>query len=252
MKILVSGLCGHMGREVAKLALEGYKGAELACGVDPAAQDAPVRCFDSFADADPSGIDCIIDFSHHTGTQALIGFARANKIAVVVATTGQTEEEKQLIKDAASEIPVFFAANFSMGIAVLADLAARAAAAFPEAEVEIVEIHHDRKVDAPSGTALALAEAVKDARGGGNIVCGRSGFGKRQPDDIGVSALRLGNYVGKHTVMIGTQNQTITLGHEAHSRALFAEGALAAAAFLSGKPAGLYDMNSMIKQNGGR
>ena len=115
-----------------------------------------------------------------------------------------------------------------------------------DAEIEIVEIHHDRKVDAPSGTALAIADAIRQIRPESTVHSGRSGMGKRTPEEIGIHAVRMGNVVGIHEVMIGTQNQTITLKHEAHSRALFAEGALAAADFLMGKPAGLYDMNSLL------
>ena len=117
----------------------------------------------------------------------------------------------------------------------------------PDAEIEIIEKHHNRKVDAPSGTALTLANEIKTVRENANFVLGRSGMGKRQPNDIGISAIRMGNIVGEHEVMIGTQNQTITLKHEAHSRALFAEGALSAAAFLVKQGPGLYNMNDLLK-----
>ena len=164
----------------------------------------------------------------------------------MLATTGQTEEEKAMITKAAESIPVFFAANFSMGVALLIDLAKKAAQTMPDAEIEIVEAHHDRKLDAPSGTALAIANAIKEVRPEATFNMGRSGYAKREPNEIGISAIRMGNIVGIHEVMIGTQNQTITLKHEAHSRALFAEGALQAAAFIADKPAGLYNMESLI------
>ena len=154
--------------------------------------------------------------------------------------------EHPSITKAAESIPLFFAANYSLGIALLIELARKTAAAMPDAEIEIVEIHHDRKVDAPSGTALAIADAIRQIRPESTVHSGRSGMGKRTPEEIGIHAVRMGNVVGIHEVMIGTQNQTITLKHEAHSRALFAEGALAAADFLMGKPAGLYDMNSLL------
>ena len=128
-------------------------------------------------------------------------------------------------------------------------MAKKVAAAMPDAEIEIIEKHHDRKVDAPSGTALAIAEAIRSVRPEATIACGRSGFGKRTKEEIGIHAIRMGNLAGEHEVLIGTNNQTITLKHETHSRALFAEGALAAAAFLCGKPAGFYDMNSMLADN---
>ena len=131
-------------------------------------------------------------------------------------------------------------------VALLIELAKTAAAAFPEAEIEIIEKHHNRKLDAPSGTALAIADAVCEVRPNAFTVKGRSGNGKRDRAEIGIHAVRMGNIVGEHEVIVGTQNQTITLKHEAHSRALFAEGALSAARFLADRPAGLYDMKSMI------
>ena len=164
----------------------------------------------------------------------------------MIATTGQTDEERAAIEEAAKEIPIFFAANFSVGVALLIELAKKAAAAMPDAEIEIVEKHHDRKVDAPSGTALAIARALQTVRPNAEIVTGRSGFGKRTKEEIGVHAIRMGNIPGEHEVLIGTNNQTISLKHETHDRAVFAEGALAAAAFLQGKPAGLYDMQDLL------
>jgi 4-hydroxy-tetrahydrodipicolinate reductase len=116
----------------------------------------------------------------------------------------------------------------------------------PEAEIEIIEKHHDRKVDAPSGTALALARAIQEVRPGAELHRGRDGYGKRTKTEIGLHAIRMGNIVGEHEIMIGTPNQTITLKHEAHSRALFAEGALAAAEFIVKQGPGLYDMKSLL------
>lgn len=246
MKILLSGLTGHMGQEVARLARQGYRGAELTAGVDMFADEVTdVPCAKSFADAE-TNVDCIVDFSHHSCTEALLAFAVKNRLPLVLATTGQTNEERAAIAAAAREIPLFFAANYSLGIALLIELAKKTAAAMPDAEIEIIEMHHDRKLDAPSGTALAIADAIRQVRPEAENHCGRSGMAKRTKTEIGLHAVRMGNIVGVHEVMIGTPNQTITLRHEAHSRALFAEGALAAAEFLCGKPAGLYDMKSLI------
>ena len=246
MRILVNGLYGHMGREVAKLALQGYRGAVLAAGADVnPGTDFAVPCASDICDA-CTDVDCIVDFSHHSCTNALLDFAVSHQLPLVLATTGQTDEERAAISAAAEKIPLFFAANYSLGIALLIELAKKTAAAMPEAEIEIIEKHHDRKLDAPSGTALALAKAIQEVRPAATVNCGRSGQGKRTPDEIGIHAIRMGNIVGEHEVMVGTPNQTITLKHEAHSRALFAEGALAAAEFLCGRPAGLYDMTSLI------
>ncbi len=245
MKLLINGLGGHMGNEVAKLAKAGYRGSELVAGVDPFATEAPVPCAKSFADAE-TNVDCIIDFSHHSCTHELLDFAVKNHLPLVLATTGQTDEERAAITEASRQIPLFFAANYSIGVALLVELAKKAAAAMPDAEIEIIEKHHDRKLDAPSGTALTLAEAIREVRPKATAVTGRSGHGKRTADEIGIHAVRMGNIVGYHEVIIGTQNEIISLKHEAQSRALFAEGALAAAEFLAGKPAGLYDMKSLI------
>ena len=144
-------------------------------------------------------------------------------------------------------IPVFHSANISLGVALLVELAKKTAAAMPDAEIEIIEKHHDRKLDAPSGTALMIANAIREVRPEATNHCGRSGQGKRTPEEIGIHAIRMGNIVGEHEVIIGTQAQTITLKHEAHSRALFAEGAIVAADYICGRPAGLYKMDDMVK-----
>ncbi|MBQ3014710.1 MAG: 4-hydroxy-tetrahydrodipicolinate reductase, partial [Clostridia bacterium] len=123
------------------------------------------------------------------------------------------------------------------------------AKAFPDANIEIIEKHHNRKLDAPSGTALLLANAIREIREKATYVFGRHGQAKRTENEIGIHAIRMGNIIGEHEVIVGTDTQTITLKHEAHSRALFAEGALAAADYLCGKPAGLYDMERMIADN---
>jgi 4-hydroxy-tetrahydrodipicolinate reductase len=248
MKILINGICGHMGREVLNLCNSGYRDAECVCGVDAfATGDENITTYKNFSETDICGIDCIVDFSHHTVTPALLDYAVEKNIPTVLCTTGHTAEEKELIAEAAKKIPIFFSANMSLGVALLVELAKKTAAAFPEAEIEIIEKHHNRKVDAPSGTALMLADALCEVRTEATVNCGRSGHGKRTREEIGIHAIRMGNIVGEHEVMIGTPNQTITLKHEAHSRALFAEGALAAAAFLVNKDAGMYDMNSLIR-----
>ena len=250
MNIMLVGMYGHMGSQVVKLAQAGTRGAKVVLGVDPGADSADPMCATSFAGAetmDIAQVDCIIDFSHHSAAADLVCFAQKHKKPLIVATTGHTPEEAAMIRGAAGQIPVFFSANMSLGIALLVELAKKAAAAMPEAEIEIIEKHHDRKLDAPSGTALMLCEAIQEVRPEAYPVCGRSGHGKRTPQEIGIHAIRMGNIVGEHEVIIGTQNQTITLRHDAHDRALFAEGALAAAEFIQGKPAGLYSMADIVK-----
>ena len=247
MKILICGVGGRMGREVAKLALDGVRGAEVVAGYDIVPIDT--REFRSYTDWSlvEEEVDCIVDFSHHSGTGALLNFAMQKGIPVVLSTTGHTEKEMEEIKQAATVIPIFHSANMSLGVALLVELAKITARTFPDADIEIIEKHHNRKLDAPSGTALLLANAIREIRTRARFVFGRSGQAKRESDEIGVHAIRMGNIIGEHEVIVGTDTQTVTLKHEAHSRALFAEGALAAAEFLVGKPCGIYDMKSMIE-----
>jgi 4-hydroxy-tetrahydrodipicolinate reductase len=241
MKILLSGYLGRMGAEVRNAAEKmGYE----VFGVDSFANETE-KCVSDFSLA-PTDADCIIDFSHHSLTGPLTLFAVEKNIPLIIATTGQTEEELNLIKRASEKIPLFFASNYSLGVALLIKLAEKTAAVFPDADIEIVEKHHNRKIDAPSGTAVSIASALTKVRENAVVKTGRSGLAAREKNEIGVHAVRLGNIVGEHEVIVGTDSQTITLKHEAHSRALFAEGALTAAEFLMGKEAGLYDMNSMI------
>ena len=245
MRIILCGYGGHMGREVRTCA-ERDEHSEIVAGVDPMIPAEGI-CVSSFAECGAEA-DVIIDFSHHSMTGALLDFAEAKNLPVVLATTGQTDEEKARIRQAAGKIPVFLAANYSLGIATLTDLVKRAAALYPDGEIEIVEQHHDRKLDAPSGTALSLFNAVREVRPGATANTGRSGQGKRTADEVGIHAIRMGNIVGVHEVMIGTQNERITLKHEAFSRGVFAEGSLKAAAFIVKKQPGIYDMKDLLKE----
>ena len=223
-------ICGLMGDEiVGKVSIDGENGVAK-----------------TFAELGPVEADAVIDFSHHTAVRDVLAYAKEIGAAAVIGTTGHTPEEKALIFSAAEEIPVFFSGNMSLGIAVLCRLAKQAAAAFPGADIEIVETHHTRKVDAPSGTALMLFNAIKEVRPEAVANCGRSGEGKRTKEEIGIHALRLGSVVGVHEVHIHTQNQSLTLKHESVSRSMLAEGAVEAARFMLGKDKGLYNMESIL------
>jgi len=246
MNIILSGICGHMGQEVYSLSLDPSSGITVAAGIDSAPSfGLEVPVYKSFDDVSCDA-ECIVDFSHHSATLALTSFAVSRSLPLVIATTGQTEEEKKMIEDASKKVPVFFAANFSIGVALLCALSKKAASVMEGAEIEIVEVHHDRKLDAPSGTALAIADSIRGVRPESRVVCGRSGHEKREKNDIGINSVRIGNVVGTHEVLIGTKFETVTLKHEAHDRALFAQGAAAAARFIAGKDPGLYSMNDMV------
>ncbi len=190
--------------------------------------------------------DGIIDFSFHTATGALLEYAAERNLPVVIATTGHTPDECTLIDKYAKKIPIFISANMSVGVALTVKLAKQAAAVFPNADIEIVEKHHNRKKDAPSGTALMLAKAVAEAANTTEFVYGRAGQCPRKKGEIGIHSVRMGDVIGEHEVMICTGTETVTISHSAHTRDIFAEGAVAALEFLIGKPAGLYNMYDMI------
>lgn len=190
--------------------------------------------------------DVVIDFSHHTAVSGVLEYAEEIGAAAVIGTTGHTAEEKAMIQAASQRIPVFYSGNMSLGIAVLCRLAKQAAAAFPQADIEIVEVHHTRKVDAPSGTAHMIFDAIRQVRPQAVEHCGRAGEGKRTAEEIGISSLRLGNVVGIHEVHIDAGSQRLTLRHEAVTRDMLAEGGVEAARFVAGKPAGLYNMQDML------
>ena len=243
IRVIVSGAAGHMGRIVAEKTSEAAD-MELAAGVDVFAAEGS-GIYTDFSDDIPQA-DVIIDFSHHTLISGILAFAKKRSIPVIIATTGHDEEELSQINEAAKEIPVFFSSNVSLGVALLLELAKKTAAAFPDADIEIVEVHHNRKLDAPSGTAKMIADAICTVREDAKVVCGREGMSRRKPDEIGMHSLRMGNIVGIHEVLVSTNTQTITLKHEAHDRGLFADGAISAARFMSGKPAGMYNMQDLI------
>ena len=248
MKIILNGACGFMCKEVIKLANANYQNAQIVGGIDPfmsGNEDFP--CVKNYSDANFKG-DCIVDFSHHSTTPALLDYAIKNNLPLVLCTTGHTEEEKQLILNASKQIPLFYSANMSVGVSLLCELAKKVALTMENADIEIIEKHHNRKVDAPSGTALMIFNEIKEVRENAYSVVGRNGMSKRQStDEIGLHSLRMGNVVGEHEVIVCTPNQTITLKHEAHNRALFAEGALTAASFLITQSNGLYNMKDMLK-----
>ena len=255
MKILVNGLCGYMGNEIVRAAQRGYGNAEVVGGIDlPGCNPGQIPCATSIAEAEAifpaNTADCLIDFSHHSCTENLMAFAVKTKTPIVVATTGHTPEELAMISQAAKEIPVFHSANMSVGVALLVKLAKTAAAAMPDAEIEIIEKHHDRKLDAPSGTAMMLFREIASVRPDATANLGRSGQAKRTPNEIGIHAIRMGNIVGEHEVILGTNTQAITLKHEAFDRALFAEGAIVAAGFVMNCQPGLYDMHDFLRSEG--
>lgn len=239
MRAVLCGANGAMGQLIS-----GILGDEAAGKVSLDGAGGVPRTFAELGKVDA---DVVIDFSHHSAIADVLGYAKEIGAAAVIGTTGHTAEEKQLIVDAAKDIPVFYSGNMSIGIALLCQLTRQTVALFPDADVEIVEIHHNRKVDAPSGTARMLFEAVKAERPNAIEHDGRSGECRRTRDEVGISSLRMGNIVGVHEVHVCTASQSITLRHEVYNRAMLAEGGVEAARFMVGKSAGLYNMTDLLK-----
>ena len=250
MRVLVYGISGKMGRVVFDC-LRETKGVEATCGVDkyvdPLKFDIPTYNDCKEVDVD---VDVIIDFSVTQGLYDYLPFAVEKNIACVIATTGYSQEEQRMIKDASEKIPIFQSGNMSLGINVLLKLAMQGAKTLKgKADIEIIEHHHNQKIDAPSGTALLLADGIKEVLPESNYIYGREGkTGKRTGTEIGIHAVRGGTIVGKHEVLLVLDNEVITLKHEAESKAIFAQGAIKAAQYLIEQgTAGLYNMNSMLK-----
>lgn len=242
MKILISGALGRMGQAVAKMLDE--KNISYV-KMDIAYADDDKNGYNSFTKCDKD-VNIIIDFSNHKAAKPLCDFAVENHIPAIIATTGQDEAELEYIKKASEKTAIFMSGNMSIGVALLANLTKLAVTTMKDAEVEIIETHHDKKLDSPSGTALMLADAVKKVRPESTYVTGRSGHNQRTKSEIGIHAIRIGSVIGEHKVMIATDNETITLCHRAHSRDLFAEGSLRVAEFLIDKKSGLYNMDDIF------
>jgi len=243
MIVIVNGAGGRLGQEVLKAAKSaGHSVVAVDKFGSPEAVTYKNLC-DYTGEA-----DVVIDFSSHLATEELTSYVVKRNLPLVLATTGQTPEEKEMVFAAAKKVPLFFSANMSLGVALLISLVKKAASLLPEDDIEIVETHHNHKADAPSGTALMIASAISDTLGGRDIVKGRSGLCKREKGEIGISSIRIGSVVGKHEVMFGDGVETLTITHEAHDKALFAQGAVRAADFIVKKPAGLYDMQSLVEE----
>ena len=250
LKIIISGCNGHMGRVVESL-----------CNADPEVQVA--AGFDVLGSADrefpvcsspaqfTGEADAVIDFSSPAALEGLLEFGKRTKTPLILATTGYTPEQVAQIGAAALEVPIFRSANMSLGVNLLLKLVSDAARVLAGSgfDMEIVEKHHNQKLDAPSGTALALADSMNEALGNAyTYTYDRSKERKkREKTEIGISAARGGSIVGEHEVIFAGLDEVIEFKHTAYSRSVFAKGAVQAAKFLSGKPAGFYDMGDVIK-----
>ncbi len=247
VKILLSGAMGRLGKAV-RAAAEESEEYKVVAGIDvaPAAEDIPIYASPSEVTVD---VDVIIDCSHHTAVTPLLAYAAEKGIPTVICTTGHTEDETKLIHDTAKKIPVFFSRNMSLGINLLIELSKKAAAILGDSyDIEILEKHHNKKLDAPSGTALMIAEEIADTVNfDAEFIYERQS--RRQPrgkTEIGISAIRGGTIVGEHEVIFAGTDEIVTISHSAASREVFARGAIRAALYMVGKPAGFYDMSTLV------
>lgn len=247
MKLIINGAKGAMGKYVTELSKDPQYGAEAVALVDRSFDtDQALKKYKTLEEYE-GGADVLVDFSNHAATFKIVDYCVLKSLPMVIGTTGQNQEEIDYIKTGAASIPIFLSANMSLGIAVISDLIKKVLAIFPDAEVEIIETHHDRKLDVPSGTALMLAQSIKNVRPLSTINIGRPLSGKRSKEEIGIHSLRYGNVVGVHEVIISTGSETIKLSHEAFDRSLFAFGAIKAAEFIREvKKPGLYGMDDMV------
>ncbi len=245
--ILLSGACGKMGNAVARCVKENND-TKIIAGVDKAEMLCDFPVFKSFSDVNIKP-DVIIDFSHVSVLDDLLKYATDNNIPVVLAVTGYTPEQIEKINNASKQIPVFFTANMSLGVNLLCSLARSAAKVLGGAfDVEIIEKHHNQKIDAPSGTALMLANAVNEVFDDKYAYeyDRHSKRQKRPKNEIGIHAIRGGTIVGEHDVIFAGHDEVLTLSHSAQSKEVFAAGAVKAAEFMTKQSNGMYDMASIL------
>jgi len=248
--ILLSGANGKMGKVISKL-VSTDDTANICGGID-----INTEVYDSFPiypspDTYEGTCDVIVDFSHPSVFKSLLNFAVEKKFPIVVCTTGLSESDRELMKNASETIPVFFSANMSLGVNLLIDLARKATTVLEDNfDIEIIERHHNQKIDAPSGTALAIADAIADtACDSKNYIYDRHSVRhKRSKDEIGIHAVRGGTIVGEHEVIFAGTDEIIEIKHTAMSKEIFAVGAIKAAKFLKNKKPGFYSMNDLISE----
>ena len=247
IRAILCGASGKMGGFVASAA-ENDSEISIVAGVDKVNSGEKFPVFSSFSDINVDA-DIIIDFSNVALLDSMLDYALSQNIPLVIATTGYTEEQTGKIKKASEKIPIFFTFNMSVGVNLIAALAKKAASILGDGfDIEIIEQHHNQKIDAPSGTAIMLANAVNSVFGDSlNYEYDRHSVRRKRPkNEIGIHSVRGGTIVGKHDVIFAGHDEVITISHEAQSKEVFAVGAVSASKILYGRKAGLYDMYSMM------
>lgn len=247
-RIILNGCNGKMGQVISRL-VANDEDCEIVAGID--INDCLPNTYPVFTAFDDckAEADVIVDFSHPSAFDSLVAFAKARHIPLIVATTGLSTEQREVLRVISSDLPVFFSANMSLGINLLISLAKKAAAVLSDNfDIEIIEQHHNQKIDAPSGTALAIADGINEVLDAPyEYVYDRHNVRrKRRKSEIGLHAVRGGTIVGKHDVIFAGCDEIIELKHEASSKEVFAVGAVKAAKYMTGKPNGYYSMDDLI------
>ena len=250
VRIIMHGCNGKMGQVISGMIAEDPE-LEMAAGIDP--RDDGHNPYPVFSDITQCDVeaDCLIDFSTASVVDRMIDYCVEQQLPCVLCTTGLSKEQLEKVEDASKKIAILRSANMSLGINLLLKLLKKASNVLAPAgfDIEVLEKHHNLKLDAPSGTALALADSINEELGGAyEYVFDRSGRRQQRPEkEIGISAVRGGTIVGEHDVIFAGTDEVVTFSHTAYSKAVFGRGAVQAAKFLTGKPAGLYDMSNVIE-----
>lgn len=248
MNILLNGAMGRMGKEIIK-AVEKQEDLKIVCGVDIKQNNENDFPIYNNIEEITQNVDVIIDFSIPQATFGILKYAKENKVPVVIATTVFSKEELVKLEELSKEIPIFRSSNMSLDINLMANIVQKIAEVLKQSDIEIIETHHNRKIDSPSGTAILLADAINE------VFEGEKKYNfermqkreKRNKNEIGFSSIRGGNIVGEHSVQFFGENETLEITHKAYSRQVFAEGAIKAAEFIVKQPAGLYNMKDLVK-----
>ena len=245
LRVIISGYSGSMGKVLTKCANEDSE-LEIVCGASKDDLDVPFKTYHKMSEVEELA-DVIIDFSHHSTIDDTLSYAIKTKTPIVIATTGFNDEELEKIKKASNIIPIFHSSNMSLGVNVLVKLVKEAAKSLNGFDIEIIEKHHNKKLDAPSGTAVMIANGVKEVLPDSECIYGRHGRSdKRSSNEIGIHAIRGGTIVGEHTTIFAGHDEVVEIKHSAQSKDIFAKGAIAAAKFLVKQEAGYYNMNNML------
>ncbi len=249
-RIILSGCNGTMGRVITNC-VKARENCEIVAGVD--LNTAAENGFPVFPKIEECNVDAdvILDFSHPSALSGTLAYAKERHIPAVIATTGLSSQQISYIRETSEFVPLFFSANMSLGVNLVAELSRKAVAVLSDTfDIEILEKHHNKKIDAPSGTALMLADEINDALGGKKeYVFDRHSVSKRrEPKEIGIQSIRGGTIVGEHEILFAGPDELISIKHTAMSKEIFATGAINAALFIARQPNGLYSMKEMIEQ----